>query len=165
MKNLKTDLIGIGSGILLIGIGNDGRGDDGLGWEFVERITALGVDGLDYEFRYQLQVEDAALISNYDIVIFVDSSKEKLCGGFQMSRCISASHSFFSTHSQAPSAILHLANNIYTKFPKAYILAISGKEWEFQTSLSIEAQKNLESALSFFIGQFLPSVQPTMVFS
>ena len=160
MKNLKTE-----PGILLIGIGNSCRGDDGLGWEFVERITALGLDGFDYEFRYQLQVEDAALIRDYDIVIFVDSSKEKLCGGFQMRRCISASHSFFSTHSQAPSAILHLANNVYTKFPKAYILAISGREWDLQTSLSIEAQKNLESALSFFIGQFLPSIQPKMVFS
>ena len=160
MKKLKTE-----PGILLIGIGNSGRGDDGLGWEFVERITALGLDSLDYEFRYQLQVEDAALISDYDIVIFVDSSKEKLCGGYQMNRCISASHSFFSTHSQTPSTILHLANNVYTKFPKTYTLAISGKEWELQTSLSVEAQKNLESALSFFIGQFLPTIQPKMAFS
>jgi hydrogenase maturation protease len=160
MKNLKSE-----PAILLVGIGNNGRGDDGLGWEFVERIAALGVDCFDYEFRYQLQVEDAAMIGDYDIVIFVDSSKEKLSGGFKMSRCISASHSFFSTHSQAPSAILHLANSLYSKFPKAYTLVISGKEWDVQTSLSTEARKNLESALSFFIGQFLPSVQPKMVLS
>lgn len=160
MKKLKTD-----PGILLVGIGNSGRGDDGLGWDFVERINGLGYDFLDYEFRYQLQVEDAALISEYDIVIFVDASHEKLSGGFQMSRCISASHSFFSTHAQAPGAILHLANSLYTKFPKAYTLAISGKEWELQTSLSREAQRNLDSAVSFFIEQFLPTVQPKMVFS
>jgi hydrogenase maturation protease len=158
MKNLKTD-----PAIVLVGIGNSGRGDDGLGWEFVERITALGLNSLDYEFRYQLQVEDAALISDYDVVIFIDSSEEKLSDGFKMSRCVSAIHSFFSTHEEAPGTILYLANTLYTKFPKAYTLAISGKEWGVETLLSIEARKNLESALSFFIGQFLPSVQPKMV--
>ena len=160
MKNLKTEPT-----TLLVGIGNNGRGDDGLGWEFVERITALGLNWLDYEFRYQLQVEDAALISDYDIVIFVDSSEEKLSGGFKMSRCVSAIHSFFSTHEEAPGAIVYLANTLYTKFPKAYTLAICAKEWGVETALSVEARKNLESALSFFIEQFLPSIQPKIVLS
>jgi hydrogenase maturation protease len=154
MKKLKTE-----PAILLVGIGNSGRGDDGLGWEFVERITALGLDSIDCEFRYQLQVEDAALISDYDVVIFVDSSQDKLSGGFQMSRCVSAMHSFFSTHAETPGAIVYLANTLYTKFPKAYILAISGKEWGLETSLSVEAQKNLQSALSFFLEQYLPTIQ------
>src|SRR5215471_14416713 len=141
MKNLKTD-----PAILLVGIGNSGRGDDGLGWDFVERITAMGIDFLDYEFRYQLQVEDALLISEYDVVIFVDASNEKLNGGFQMSHCNPAIHSFFSTHEEAPGAILYLTNMLYSKFPKTYILAISGKEWELQTSLSKEAHRNLDAA-------------------
>jgi hydrogenase maturation protease len=160
MKNLETEL-----SMLLIGIGNSGRGDDGLGWEFVERVNSMGYDFLDYEFRYQLQVEDAELIANYDVVIFVDASRDKLSGGFQVSRCISASHSFFSTHSQAPGAILHLANNLYNKFPKAYTLAISGKEWDLQTSLSFEAKNNLQAALSFFAEVFLPTVQPAIASS
>ncbi|HET9824082.1 MAG TPA: hydrogenase maturation protease [Chitinophagaceae bacterium] len=165
MKNVKTDPAGTGSGMLVIGIGNSGRGDDGLGWEFVERISSLGFDFLDYEFKYQLQVEDAALISKYDLVIFVDASHEKLTGGYQMRRCMSANHSFISTHAQAPEAILYLCNQLYTRFPNAYTLAISGKEWDLQTSLSREAERNLESAVSFFTEQFLPTIQPKMVFS
>ena len=157
MKNLKTD-----PAILLVGIGNSGRGDDGLGWDFVDRITAMGLDSLDYEFRYQLQVEDALLISEYDVVIFVDASEEKFSCGFQMSRCTPAIHSFFSTHKEAPGAILYLANMLYSKFPHAYTLAISGKVWELQASLSAEAQNNLDAAVSFFIEQFLPSIQPVM---
>lgn len=160
MKNLRTEPT-----VLLVGIGNSGRGDDGLGWEFVERINALGLDSLDYEYRYQLQIEDALLISEYDIVIFIDASNEKLSGGFQMSRCISGSHSFISTHAQAPGAILYLSNKLYGKFPKAYVLAISGKEWELETKLSKEAQKNLDSAVSFFIQQFLPTIQPNFILS
>jgi hydrogenase maturation protease len=158
MKNLKTEL-----SMLLIGIGNSGRGDDGLGWEFVERANSMGYDFLDYEFRYQLQVEDAELIANYDLVLFVDASHDKLSGGFQISRCISGSQSFFSTHAQAPGAILHLANNLYNRFPKAYTLAISGKEWDLQTSLSFEAKNNLQAALSFFEEVFLPTVEPAIV--
>ena len=165
MKNLKTDPIAIGSCMLLVGIGNSGRGDDGLGWEFVERINALGFDSLDCEFRYQLQVEDAALISKYDVVVFVDATHDKLRSGFQMSRCISAPHSFFTSHAEAPGAILYLANELYTRFPKTYTLAISGTEWELQTSLSQEARRNLDTAVNFFIEQFLPTVQPEMVLS
>jgi hydrogenase maturation protease len=160
MKNLRTD-----PAILLVGIGNSGRGDDGLGWEFVERITAMGLDFLDYEFRYQLQVDDTLLISEYDVVIFVDASNEKLSAGFQMSRCLPAIHSFFSTHEEAPGAILYLANKLYNKFPQTYTLAISGKEWDLRTSLSKDAQINLDSAVSFFIEQFLSTIQPTMTLS
>jgi hydrogenase maturation protease len=160
MRNLKTE-----QSILLIGIGNNGRGDDGLGWQFVERISGLGLDFLDYEFRYQLQVEDAALISKYDVVIFADASHEKLSVGFQLSRCFPANHSFFSTHAQTPGAILYLANNLYAKYPKAYTLAISGKDWNLQTWLSREAQNNLEAAMSFFMELFLPTVQPRMAYS
>jgi len=160
MKNLKSE-----PSILLIGLGNSARGDDGLGWEFVERMISLGYDFLDNEFRYQLQVEDAACISKYDVVVFVDASHEKLSGGFQISRCMAANHSFFSTHAQSPGAIVYLANNLYGKFPKAYTLAISGKDWELRTSLSREAKNNLDAAVSFFIEQFLPTALPRVVFS
>jgi hydrogenase maturation protease len=159
MKNLKTN-----SGILLVGIGNSGRGDDGLGWRFLDMTDSLGYDFLDLEYRYQLQVEDAELISGYDVVVFVDASHEKLGKGFGIMPCIAASHAFFSTHAQAPAAILHLANHLYNKFPKAYVLAISGEEWDLQTSLSTEAEKNLQAAIDFFMEQFLP-IQPEMVIS
>ena len=165
MKDLKTDPITTGSSILLVGIGNNGRADDGLGWEFVERISILGFDSLDCEFRYQLQVEDAAMISNYGAVVFVDATHEKLRSGFQISPCIAAPHAFFTTHAEAPGAILYLANELYAKFPKAYLLVISGSDWELGTSLSKEGRKNLDTAVNFFIEQFLPSVQPDLVLS
>ena len=160
MKNIKAD-----PKILLIGIGNSGRGDDGLGWQFIEKIDSLGYDFIDLEYRYQLQVEDAAVIRNYDVVIFVDATQDKLSLGFEINSCIAASHSFFTTHEQAPGAILALANMLYEKFPKAYTLAISGTEWELQTFLSKDGQRNLETAVSFFIEQFLPTISPDIAVS
>ncbi len=156
MKDIKTDI----DKILLIGIGNSGRSDDGMGWRFVEMISGNGYDFIDYEFRYQLQIEDAALISKYDTVIFVDSSYDKFRNGFELKSCIPASHSFYFSHAQAPGAILCLANRLYDKYPKAFVLGISGRDWELGTRLSGEAEKNLQAALSFFEEKFLPTIQP-----
>jgi hypothetical protein len=38
------------------------------------------------------------------------------------------------------------------------MLVITGEEWEERTLLSHKAETNLEAAVEFFDGQFLPSV-------
>jgi len=144
--------------VLLIGMGNREQGDNGLGWMFVDMIDSLGYDFLNFEYREQMFVEDAKLISNYDVVIFVDASYQKFDGGFEISRCFAASHGFYFSNAQAPPAMLYLAKKLYQKYPKTYLLSISGEEWEEQPSLSSEAIKNLQSAVEFFDEQFLPSI-------
>jgi hydrogenase maturation protease len=144
--------------ILLIGIGNCGRGDDGLGWRFIEELEEFGGELPDCEFRYQLQIEDAELISHYDTVIFVDASHIKLTNGFEMNVCVPSDQAFFTTHAQLPEAVLNLTKHLYNKFPKAYTLAISGTEWELSTCLSSEAENNLKAALYQFKNEFLPAI-------
>ncbi|MGZ3846591.1 MAG: hydrogenase maturation protease [Flavisolibacter sp.] len=150
--------------ILLIGIGNNCRGDDGLGWKFVELVEAMGLDFIHCEFRYQLQVEDAALISEYDTVYFVDATYEKLMDGFTVRPCAATSEEQFSTHAQSPEAILNLANTLYKQFPEAYLLAIAGESWELETSLSEAAKKNLVDAVSFFAELFFETEETESVF-
>ncbi|RLD75788.1 MAG: Ni/Fe hydrogenase, partial [Bacteroidetes bacterium] len=58
---------------IVFGIGNIGRQDDGLGWLFLDHLKEKQFNHLDLEYRYQLQIEDAELICNYDTVIFVDA--------------------------------------------------------------------------------------------
>ncbi len=74
MNNLKTD----DSNVLVIAIGNCGRNDDGLGWKFADYLRERGTGNMDIEYRYQLQVEDALLVSGYDLVFFVDASHANL---------------------------------------------------------------------------------------
>lgn len=155
MKSLKTDL----GKILLIGIGNCGRGDDGLGWKFAEFVKRAGNNSIDIEYRYQLQIEDAALISQYDTVIFADASHEILKDGFEMKACFSAGHYFYSSHIQSPGTILYLANVLYNKYPEIYVIGISGHYWNLKTSLSKDAEKNLESAYNFFGSVFFPGIK------
>lgn len=144
--------------MLLLGIGNSGRGDDGLGWKFIEAVTAEDYDFMDYEYRYQLQVEDAALVAYYDLVVFVDACHTPLEEGYELRRCEAVPSGSFTTHEQDPGTILYLANTLYGAFPSAYILAISGKDWEMATTLSAEADANLRRAVAFIREQFLVEV-------
>lgn len=148
---MKTD-----SKILIMAIGNNCRADDGLGWRFVEEIERMGIDFIHYEYRYQLQVEDSALISEYDSVFFVDATYEAYLDGFNIYDCAGDCDCKFSSHAQSPGAIVSLTNNLYKIFPKAYIIAICGEQWGLQTYLSETAERNLQAAVSFFTRHFLP---------
>ncbi len=156
MKNIKTN-----SGILLVGIGNTNKGDDGLGWRFVEEVESSGYDYFDMELRSRLRAEDATLVSEYEIVIFVVAVEENLSEGFEVRTGFASGNAFFSKQVQAPGAILFLCNTLYGKFPKAYIVAISGEAWEPEAFLSKVAQKNLQAALGYFIEQLLPVLPVT----
>ncbi len=154
MKKLKTDF----NKLLLIGIGNSGRGDDGLGWKFTDLLSEKNYNWIDLEYRYQLQIEDTELINNYDTIVFVDASHTVLKDGFEIRPCTASNHYFFSSHMQSPETILYLSNDLYNKYPEAYTIAISGSEWELRSSLSAAAEKNLQAAFTFFTEVFLPII-------
>ena len=92
--------------ILIIGIGNSSRSDDGSGWKFLENLPA-DIGDTDLEYRFQLQVEDADLVKDYDTVIFVDATEKRVPAGFDFSFCDPVSyHDSFTTHRLEPSAVL-----------------------------------------------------------
>ena len=136
---------------LVLGIGNSGRKDDGLGWRFIDFLKEQEIGGLEFDYRYQLQIEDAELISQYDRVIFVDATKEPTTEGFYLRPCFKAEVTEMNSHSLHPETIYSLCSAIYEKDPECLILAIEGKEWELQTGLSPEAERNLERAKGYFI--------------
>lgn len=139
-----------GTNILIIGIGNCGRADDGLGWAFIDRIKEDLPENFDCEYKYQLQVEDAELILHYDVVYFVDAHKEQLDNGFICSEGYPIATHSFSTHELDPGTVLYLAKNIYGKLPKSYVLGISGLNFDLKIGLSEQAKENLSNALDFF---------------
>ena len=61
------------SKVLLIGYGNPGRLDDGLGPALATAIEKLGIEGVTVDAAYQLSVEDAAAAAEHDIVVFADA--------------------------------------------------------------------------------------------
>jgi len=140
---------------IILAIGNNGRRDDGLGWYFMEAIEKDGHFKGHVEYRYQLQVEDAALVAEYTNVIFIDASHDKLKDGFSFEKTEVASEFAFSTHIIPPPSILFLTKELYESSPNAFTFAIEGEEWELKKGLSDLAAKNLKMALNFFFSEIL----------
>ena len=139
---------------IILGIGNNGRQDDGLGWAFLDFLEELNTT-IDLEYRYQLQIEDAELISNYDRVIFVDATKEKTDDGFYLKPCKASEQYSFSTHALQPETIMFLTNKLYNHNPEASIFAIEGYDWELKIGLSENGTLNLDKAKKYFKDKIL----------
>jgi hydrogenase maturation protease len=141
---------------ILIGIGNDGRGDDALGWLFADQFADNSV--LEVAYRYQLQIEDAALIGQYDCVVFVDANLLEIETGFYFQQCQPKASVHFSTHRIDPATILWLAKEIYQASTVGFVLAIQGYEWGLHQGLSTAAAQNLEKAVGYFRQALSPAL-------
>lgn len=137
---------------LVIGIGNIGRADDGLGWAFLDRIARD--DRFECLKRYQLQVEDAECIAGYDEVWFVDASRQQHKEGYECCRLKPRAQFSYTSHALHPASVLHLCNDLYHRIPTAYLLGISGEEWELGHDMSPAAIRRLESSLMCFYEHF-----------
>lgn len=139
------------NGTLLFGIGNCGRGDDGLGWAFLDRLKRVsGGNSAQLEYRYQLNVEDAAMIRRAERVIFIDACRGFLPGGFQWTDCAPAADFEFTSHVLAPSSVLHICLELYGRAPPAELLLIQGECWDLGARMSGAAHRRLDDALKSF---------------
>jgi hydrogenase maturation protease len=138
--------------ILVYGFGNPGRQDDGAGIMLVEKldkwIAGRKLEGVHTDTNYQLNLEDAATISEYDLVIFADASHEDM-DDFRMDPLVGSDRVEFTMHSVSPAFILHLSKEVFDHEPEAYLLHIKGYEWEFMGSMTEKGEKNLMSAFHF----------------
>ncbi len=141
--------------ILVIGYGNPGRLDDGLGPAFAEKIEALNLPGLTVESNYQLNIEDAELISKFDIVVFADASVDADAPFEFRPLEPKAPMVGFSSHSITAESLLGLAENLFNAKPPAFAMAIRGYEFnEFGEVLSEKATANLAEAVAFFMRKY-----------
>ena len=132
---------------LLIGYGNPGRLDDGLGPAAAERAQQWKIPGLTVETGYQLAVEHAELAAGFDVVIFADAAVNG-CEPFEWKPIQPRTTIAFSTHHVAPETILGLAHTVFQSEVKGYALAIRGYVFDdFGERLSPQAEQNLAAAL------------------
>ena len=135
--------------ILLIGYGNPGRLDDGLGPALAEAVARRGIAGLAVDSDYQLTVEDAEAVARHEMAILADAAAE---GGepFAWREVTTTEEAGFTSHSVKPEQLLGLARHLFGARTKVYVLAIRGYEFnEFGEGLSGAAQENLAAAVKF----------------
>lgn len=138
--------------ILVIGYGNPGRLDDGLGPAFADALEALDLPDVTCDADYQLSVEHAELVAAHDVVVLVDAALDGPAP-FSIRTIEPQTELSFSTHSVSPAALLGLARDLFGHCPRGYLLGIRGYEFnEFGERLSQPARHNLSAAVSFFAG-------------
>jgi len=137
---------------LIYGIGNSGRQDDGLGWAFIDRLEQIRpLPRAHLRRTYQLNLEDADLISRYTRVLFVDATKDPAVESFTVSRPEPKLDFSFTSHAISVPSILATTQQCFEHVPDAYLLAIRGYEWELQEGLTSPAQHNLSHSLEFLL--------------
>jgi hydrogenase maturation protease len=136
--------------VLLIGYGNPGRLDDGLGPALAEQIDNLALPGVTVDSDYQLTVEHAHDVAEYDVVIFADAHVS-CTEPFEVRRIEPTGATVsFSSHSVSPDGVIALAAELFSATPAAYTLGIRGYEFnEFGYGLSDRAEENLRQAVAF----------------
>ncbi len=135
--------------VLLIGYGNPGRLDDGLGPALAKEFEKKKLPSVDVDANYQLTVEDASAVAKHEIVIFADASvsgnEPFYFEAIQPKPAVS-----FSSHSVEPQAVLALAQELFGSLAKGYVLGIRGYQFnEFGERLSDKAKDNLKKAVEF----------------
>jgi hydrogenase maturation protease len=132
--------------LLVLGYGNPGRQDDGLGPAAVAEIERMGLPNVTAFDNYQLNIEDAVDVAAHDIVWFVDAVR--IGASAYSVRVVSPSPTVeFTSHIVRPEAVLAIARQCYGAAPKAFLLAIRGYEFEFIEALTPAAKDNLHAAL------------------
>jgi len=153
--------------VLILCYGNPGRLDDGLGAAFGRAFEKVRPKGVDIEVDYQLNVEDAMTISEYDSVVFVDAAVSGQ-DPFFFDRVLPQPAVSYTSHSVEPEHLLSLAEEMFGSKAEAYALGIRGYEFnEFGEKLSPRAEQNLELAVEFMKkltldGNFQDSLSPVL---
>ena len=132
---------------MIIAIGNSGREDDGLGWAFLDEVDKIFDHNFDKEYRYQLQVEDADLISEYDNVLFVDADVRHHDKGYSIFNIQPIDVESYTSHELSVESVLHLCHSIYKKYPKCYALGITGESFNLNIGLTETGKTNLKKAI------------------
>jgi len=133
--------------ILLIGYGNPGRQDDGLGPAVAAEMEKLQVANLTVHDCYQLNIEDAIDVAEHDAVWFIDASKAG-ASPYVLADLSPAFELDFTSHCVRPEVVLALAQHYYGRSPRAFLLGIRGYEFEFIEQLTVGATENMRLAVS-----------------
>ncbi len=132
--------------ILIIGIGNTLRSDDGVGAFVCTSIDKMNLPGVTIDIVQQLEVEMIEEMTHYDHVILVDASTTNDTIQFEplqetLQQTVSSSH-----HINA-SLVQTLSQKLYNKTLSIYLCAIPASNFDTGDSLTMRTKKLAEEAI------------------
>ena len=136
--------------VLLIGYGNPGRRDDGLGPALAAALERRRIPGLETDADYQLTVEDSHAASRCDFLIFADAAVSGPEPFVLRPQPATTAAPGLSSHGVEPGEVVALADQLFGAAPRAFTLGIRGYVFdEFAEGLTEKAERNLAAAADY----------------
>ncbi|GET37046.1 hydrogenase maturation protease [Microseira wollei] len=145
--HLTATLKTLRQSILVIGYGNELRGDDGVGQRVARAVEEWRVPNLRSLAVHQLTPELAEELAVVDRVIFVDAYTEATPPEVRVCP-LEPAHSVATTgHTSDPQMLLAIAQALYNAHPQAWWVGIPAVNFELSNDLSPIASQGMEEAL------------------
>jgi hydrogenase maturation protease len=143
--------------IIVVGLGNPLRGDDGMGWYAVDRLAEIFHEKeIEFVKCRELMPEFSEKISKAKYVLFIDASvksegitqkgKGETIG--EMKIVASENHSSVETHQLDPGGLLAFSSALYGKTPEGIMLTVKGESFEYVEKLSKKVQQSVLSLIT-----------------
>ncbi|MGI6461813.1 MAG: hydrogenase maturation protease [Candidatus Hydrogenedentales bacterium] len=146
---------------LIIGYGNPGRQDDGLGPAIANTVASWALPNVTTDDPYQLNIEDAVALAEHELVVFVDASVD-VPEPYALTRIAPATEIAFTSHSVSPESVLAICVEHFHAAPEAHVLAVRGYAFEFEEGLTPRARDNMTSALACIQALIRPDKETSM---
>ncbi len=140
------------AGVVVLASGNRSRGDDAVGPLLLERLDAwLAAAGRSGEFEllddYQLQIEHALDLQGRRLALFIDAGWHTPAPLAFYDIAPARAAAVSSTHALSPQAVLDVYRQIaLTDPPPAFVLCVSGEQFELGAGMSAAAKTHVEAA-------------------
>ena len=132
--------------LLVIGYGNELRGDDGVGLRVAATVGGWNLDGVQAIVCPLLTPELADAISQARIAVFVDAAVD-VPDKVQLRKLEPHESSQIMAHAADPRTMLALARDVFGHAPQAWWLTIPAPKLDFGRQLSPEAQRGFAEAV------------------
>ena len=133
--------------ILIVGVDNTIRGDDGIGAYICSSIEKLTMEGVDTMITQQLHTELVDDFLQYDHIVLVDAAVTVDTVLFHPLKNEDAAPVSTSHHVDT-NLLVSLARQLYQKELPLMICAVKGDDFEMGEQLSATAKQNADAAVS-----------------
>jgi hydrogenase maturation protease len=130
---------------VVIGYGNELRGDDGVGPRVARAVAMLGLPSVRCCAVHQLTPELAEMLSEADRAIFVDASLSST-GTAEMTLLAPVPVGSGWGHTSDPRWLLALTTAVYGHAPAAWLITVPAANVEYGVGLSAQAERGMEEA-------------------
>ena len=147
--------------ILVVGYGNELRGDDAAGVRVARAVATWEMPNVSVVTLHQLTPELAATLAGVEYAIFVDAGPRGYAADFGLTPLAPRTEGRLSAHTADPGDLLSLTEALYQRSPHAWLLTIPHADVAYGADLSATTSLGVLAALRYLRDQ-LPRLSRTV---